>query len=43
MKGAMARKPTSETFPPYTAKTIATVDTQRSAMSVATASARSAL
>ncbi len=31
MKGPMARKPTNEMFPPYTAKTIATVETQTGA------------
>ena len=42
MNGEMASSPTSDTFPPNTANTIATVDAHRRATSVATASARSA-
>ena len=39
MKGPMARNPTSETFPPKTANTMATVETQTRARRVAIASA----
>ncbi len=41
MKGERASSPTSETFPPETAKTIATAEAHASATRVATASARS--
>ena len=39
MNGAMARNPTSETFPPKIAITMATVETQTRASRVANASA----